>query len=59
MRGMIAEKGLKWLFQVLWSLNTQNNVQTNRVVLLDETCCLLRRAIKGSLKQHMAVLKAV
>lgn len=55
---MATEKGLSGFFHVMWGLKTRDNVQTEASVLLDEPCCLLKRAIKGSLSQHMAKLKA-
>lgn len=51
-------KGLSGFFHVMWSLKTRNNAQTEGNELLDVACCLLKRAIKDPLSQHMVELKA-
>ena len=58
MRRMASEKDLSGFFHEMWSFKTPNNVQTELNVLLDDGRCLLKRAIKDSLSQHMAKLKA-
>ena len=58
MQRMNTGRGFKWLFRDMWCFNKGNNVQTDRSVLLDENCCLLRRIIKGFLKTAHGQLKS-
>ena len=53
-------KGLSGFFHVIRGLKTRNNVQTERSVLLDaRVCCLLKRAIKDSLKVAHGLVKSL